>query len=121
MKIELDLVEVKKQTMELFNLSESDVNYITEDFLNGDFEEFDKSFEFSFDKEKNQTYWNGHNVAYGRANNGRFTYVFLSGPQDGCQTNRYVFYQDEWDHYSTNIFCGGIQDERHRNIRFVRK
>ncbi len=111
----LSVKEFQEETAKLFGLTLEDVSYITEEYLSQDFQEFDSSKHRGQISESILTLpdvFHGHNVAYGRHSNGRFIYTFLSG-QYACNTIPNMCYQDEYNHYNLNQYCGSVSPRNH--------
>ena len=118
----LSVKEFQNETAKLFGLTLEDVSYITEEYLSQDFQEFDPSKHSGQLTDNIVTLpdvFHGHNVAYGRASNGRFIYTFLSG-QYGCSTRPISCYQDEYNHYNLNQYCGSVSP-RNQLVQFRKK
>jgi hypothetical protein len=120
----LTVDEAKKETLKLLgSTDESLVSYITEDYLSKPFHEVIPTSD-NEEKDVNgkliRTLY-GHNMSYGRLNDGRLVYFFLSNQYgtDACsKTHRLWCTQNEWNHYATSTIChpGG---EVNRALRFV--
>lgn len=61
-----------------------------------------------------------HNVSYGRDDSGRFFYRFQSG-NTGCDLGWFTAWQDEYDHYNQDAYCGGVVHPSKQSVLFVRK
>lgn len=121
MKDTFSVEEAKAATREHFNLSDADVDFIDESYQSQDFQEFDPSIQEEDEESKDlPPRFHGHSVSYGRANNGRFFYKFLSG-RTGCDTGVNYAWQDEYNHQGLSSWCGGIQDFRHQLVLFIKK
>ncbi|TNF48820.1 MAG: hypothetical protein EP305_04415 [Bacteroidetes bacterium] len=116
--------EAKKETLALLGSTDASlVSYITDEYLAENYTEFVPT---SVNEEKDEngkmirTIY-GHNMSYGRLNDGRLVYFFLSNESgtSGCsKTHRHWCTQADWNHYATNTICspGG---EVNRMLRFV--
>ncbi|WP_145916854.1 hypothetical protein [Erythrobacter sp. QSSC1-22B] len=99
---ELSTDEAKTKTAELLNVDESDLDYITEEYLQEDASEIPDDDKGEFRS------WYGWDMSYG-SRNGRPTYEFRSNsnwslPVCGAKS-RYYLYQHNHDHSSTGQRC----------------
>lgn len=102
MNQELSVDEAKSKTAELLNFVESELDYITEEYLQEDASEVP-----DVDKDAIRS-WYGWDMSYG-SRNGQPTYEFRSNanwslPVCGA-TTRYWFYQNNRDHSWTGQRC----------------
>ena len=125
-KVNITVEEAKKETLKLLRSNdESLVSYITEEFLSQEFLEFipDEKNQETDPEGKMLTVLYGHNMSYGRLNDGRLVYFFLSNVNgtSGCEkTHRWWCTQANYNHYATNVICppGG---EVNRMLKFVKE
>ncbi|MFA6088025.1 hypothetical protein [Mucilaginibacter sp.] len=113
---------VKKLTADFFNIDESELDFINDEYVSQEFTLFNpEKHEGKLAEGVAQLpdVFHGHNVAYGRASNGRFIYTFLSG-QYGCSTSPSSCYQDEYNHYNLNQYCGTVRPEN-QLVQFRKK
>lgn len=117
-----DVNEARASTAQKMGWSESELAWIDQDYLAHECVDVDQQRPAGVvDGEKNlPDVFHGHNVSYRNNGSGRFYYQFQSG-NTGCDTSWFSAWQDEYNHFNLNQYCGGDVSAQNQLVKFVKK